>query len=202
MTTTQILFYIFSALLIISTFSVVLSRNPVRGALFLVSSFVMSACIWLMMQAEFLGLILILVYVGAVMTLFLFVVMMLNLENLPKREGLKRYWPFAIVILVVIAGLTFYVTAPEHFSLAANPQTVLQSADYSNVGAIGSVLYTQYVYAFEIAAIILLVAIIAAISLAFRGWATNSKRQNISKQVQTQAKDRLRIVKDLGSNKP
>lgn len=195
MTVTHFVFYVLSALLIIASLAVILSRNPVRGVLFLVFAFVMSAGIWIILQAEFLGLILVLVYVGAVMTLFLFVVMMLNLNQLPPRTGIKKYWPYGVLILLLLVGLMIYVIAPEHFQLAANAAPGGHSADYSNVEAIGSVLYTKYVYAFEIAAVILLVAIIAAISLAFRGWGGVSKRQSISKQVRTNAKDRIRMVK-------
>lgn len=195
MTVTQFVFYILSALLILASLAVILSRNPVRGVLFLVFAFVMSAGIWIILQAEFLGLILILVYVGAVMTLFLFVVMMLNLDKLPPRTGIKKYWPYGVLILCLLVGLVIYVIGPEHFQLAANAAPAGHSADYSNVEAIGSVLYTQYVYAFEIAAVILLVAIIAAISLAFRGWGGVSKRQNIGKQVRTTPEERIRMVK-------
>lgn len=194
MTLAHMIFYGFSALLILSAIATVSSRNPVQGALYLVLCFIMSAGIWIMLQAEFLGLVLILVYVGAVMTLFLFVVMMLNLDKLPGREGFKKYWPFAVVILAVIVGLTIYVVKPEHFALAG-VEPVLHGADYSNVKALGSVLYTHYIYDFELAAIILLVAIIAAITLAFRGWSGVSKRQNIGKQVKTSARDRIRMVK-------
>lgn len=195
MTLTHFIFYVFSALLIASSLAVILSRNPVRGVLFLVFAFVMSAGIWIILQAEFLGLVLVLVYVGAVMTLFLFVVMMLNLDKLPPRDGIKKYWPYGMLILLVLVGLMIYVIAPAHFQLAANSAPGGHSADYSNINAIGSVLYTKYVYVFETAAVILLVAIIAAISLAFRGWNGISKRQVIAKQVRTEAKDRIRLVK-------
>lgn len=194
---TSIIFYFFAALLVISAIATVSARNPVHGALFLVCAFVASAGIWIMMQAEFLGLVLILVYVGAVMTLFLFVVMMLNLDQLPPRDGFKKFWPFAVVIIAVIVGLVFTVTTPAHFALAATPNNVEHSDNYSNIAELGNVLYVQYVYAFELAAVILLVAIVAAISLAFRGWGGLSKRQNIRKQVQTDARDRIRLVRDV-----
>lgn len=195
MTLTHIIFYALSALLILASIAVIASRNPVRGVLFLVLAFVLSAGIWIIMQAEFLGLVLVLVYVGAVMTLFLFVVMMLNLDKLPPRTGFKKYWPYGILIFLLLVGLMIYVIAPAHFQLAVSANPSEHAADYSDIKAIGSVLYTQYVYAFELAAVILLVAIIAAISLAFRGWAGISKRQNISKQVRTNPKDRIRMVK-------
>jgi NADH-quinone oxidoreductase subunit J len=195
MTLVQFIFYILSALLIIASIAVIASRNPVRGVLFLVFAFVMSAGIWIIMQAEFLGLVLVLVYVGAVMTLFLFVVMMLNLDKLPPRIGFKKYWPYAVVIFLLLVGVMIYVVSPAHFQLPANATPSEHSASYSNIQAIGSVLYTKYVYAFELAAVILLVAIIAAISLAFRGWTGLSKRQNIGQQVRTNPKDRIRMVK-------
>ncbi|MSP53659.1 MAG: NADH-quinone oxidoreductase subunit J [Gammaproteobacteria bacterium] len=198
MTLLQFIFYVFSALMLLSAVGTIISRNPVHGALFLVVCFVASAGIWLMLQAEFLGLVLVLVYVGAVMTLFLFVVMMLNLDKLPSRAGFKKYWPFGILILLLLVGLMIYVVAPSHLSLASNAIAIPHPADYSNVQALGAVIYTQYVYAFEIAAVILLVAIIAAISLAFHAFHQDTKRQNISKQVQTTAAERLRLVKNMG----
>lgn len=196
MTITHFIFYVFSALLIAASVAVITSRNPVRGVLFLVFAFVMSAGIWIMMQAEFLGLILILVYVGAVMTLFLFVVMMLNIDKLPSRDGFKKFWPFAVLILLIMVGLIVYVIQPKHFDLSST-KVVVHEAHYSNIRAIGNVLYTHYVYAFELAAVILLVAIIAAISLAFRGWGGMSKRQNVAQQVRTTAKERVRLLKNL-----
>jgi len=198
MTLLQFIFYVFSALMILSALGTIIARNPVHGALFLVLCFVASAGIWLMLQAEFLALVLVLVYVGAVMTLFLFVVMMLNLDKLPSRAGFKKYWPFGVLILLLLVGLTLYVITPTHFGWVSNAIPINQQADYSNGHALGNVLYTQYVYAFELAAVILLVAIIAAISLAFHGWRNDTKRQSISKQVQTTAADRLRIVKNMG----
>lgn len=195
MTLTHVIFYTLSALLILSSLLVISARNPVRGVLFLVFAFVMSAGIWIIMQAEFLGLVLVLVYVGAVMTLFLFVVMMLNLDKLPPRTGFKKYWPYAVLIFLFLVGIMIYVISPEHFQLAANVAPGEHSAEYSNIKAIGMQLYTKYVYAFELAAVILLVAIIAAISLAFRGWGGLSKRQNIGQQVRTNPKDRIRMVK-------
>ena len=199
MNLTQLVFYGFSALLIAASVAVIVARNPVRSVLFLVFAFVMNAAIWIMLQAEFLGLILILVYVGAVMTLFLFVVMMMNLDKLPPRDGLKKYFPFAILIFLMLVGLVIYVIQPAHFVLP-NATVVPPVMQDSNIRAIGKVLYTDYIYAFELAAIILLVAIVAAISLAFRGWRGVSKRQHVRQQVQTTAKERIRLLKDLDEN--
>ena len=196
MNVTQFIFYIFSILLITASIAVIVSRNPVRGVLFLVFAFIMSAGIWIIMQAEFLGLILVLVYVGAVMTLFLFVVMMLNLDKLPSRDGFRKFWPFAALILFMLVGLVIYVIQPAHFSLSS-ANVIAHNTQHSNIKVIGDVLYTHYIYAFELAAVILLVAIIAAISLAFRGWGGISKRQNIGQQVRTTAKQRIRMIKNL-----
>lgn len=189
----QLIFYGFSALLIFAATMVITSRNPVRGALFLVFSFFCSAVLWMMLEAEFLSLALIFVYVGAVMTLFLFVVMMLNVKVLPDREGFVRYLPFGAIFMTVFVGLMVYVIGPQHFGLSAQAAPVIQDANYSNVTELGMVLYTDYVYPFELAAVILLIAIVSAISLAFRG-KQNRKSQDIASQVAVRKKDRLRLV--------
>ena len=191
-----LVFYSFAAALIASALMVIISRNPVRGALFLVLSFFTSAVLWMLIEAEFLSLALIFVYVGAVMTLFLFVVMMINIDFVPVREGFVRYLPFGILVMAIVVGLMLYVIGPSHFGWFGKTIQTAHPADYSNVKEIGQVLYTNYVYPFEIAAIILLVAIIAAISLAFRG-RQNSKAQNIPKQLSVNRKDRVRLV-DIG----
>jgi len=148
----------------------------------------------MLLAAEFLSLVLILVYVGAVMTLFLFVVMMMNLDKLPARADLKRYLPLALIIGILLVGIVTMAIAPAHFALVTK-QPIPQPTDYSNVTALGNVLYTDYVYAFELAAVILLVSIIAAISLAFRGGQPNSKKQRIEKQVATRRQDSVKVVK-------
>lgn len=191
-----LVFYPFAAALIASAFMVVISKNPVRGALFLVFSFFTSAVLWMLMEAEFLALALIFVYVGAVMTLFLFVVMMINIDLVPKREGFVRYLPFGLLVMAIVVGLMLYIIGPSHFGWLSKAIITPHAADYSNVKDIGQVLYTDYVYPFEIASIILLVAIVAAISLAFRG-KQNSKAQNIPKQLSVNPKDRVRLV-DIG----
>tara|TARA_R110000868_G_scaffold144960_4_gene364520 strand:- start:39791 stop:40378 length:588 start_codon:yes stop_codon:yes gene_type:complete len=192
---TQIIFYFFAVLAVVSAVMVIASRNPVQGVLFLVLTFVAMAGIWMMMQAEFLSLVLILVYVGAVMTLFLFVVMMFNLGRLPKMEAFKRYFPLALIIGGLIVAVVVIAIQPKHFGLVMQ-QATQHGADYSNIKAIGSVLYTNYVYAFEIAAVILLASIIAAIALAFRGVQPGTKSQNVSKQVNTKREDAVRMVRD------
>lgn len=193
----QLVFYGFSALLIFAATMVIISRNPVRGALFLVFSFFCSAVLWMLLEAEFLSLALIFVYVGAVMTLFLFVVMMLNVKVLPDREGFVRYLPFGVILMTVFVGLMLYVIGPQHFGLTAHAVPVTHDANYSNVKELGEVLYTNYMYPFELAAVLLLVAIVSAISLAFRG-KQNRKSQDIASQVAIRKKDRVRLV-DINS---
>lgn len=187
-------FYVFAAITILSAVMVITARNPVHGILFLVLSFVASAVLWMLIQAEFLALALIFVYVGAVMTLFLFVVMMLNVNIVTKREGFVRYMPFGVLIILLLLGLMTMAILPSHFSLASTATLAQHAADYSNVKSLGNVLYTTYSYEFEIAAVILLVAIVAAISLAFRG-RQGSKNQAISKQVDVKRDDRVKLVK-------
>lgn len=189
-----IVFYVFATLLVGSAAMVIISKNPVRGALFLVLAFFASAVLWLLLEAEFLALALIFVYVGAVMTLFLFVVMMLDLDLVPKREGFVRYLPFGILVMVLLVAVMIMVITPEHFKLGSIAAVTEHPEGYSNVKEIGNVLYTQYLYPFELAAIILLTAIIAAITLAFRGRQHNAKSQRIDKQLRVTKADRLRLV--------
>lgn len=189
----QIVFYVFAAVLIISSLLVITKRNPVHCALFLVLGFFASAVLWILLEAEFLALVLILVYVGAVMTLFLFVVMMLNIDTTPQREGFVRYLPFGVIIVALIVAAMIYVIGPQHFGLAAMVPPPHEPANYSNVTELGMVLYTHYVYPFEIAAVLLLVAIIAAISLTLRK--ARSKKQNARDQLMAKPSDRIRIVK-------
>lgn len=188
-----IIFYAFAAILIGSAMMVIISQNPVRGALFLVLAFFASSVLWMLIEAEFLALALIFVYVGAVMTLFLFVVMMLNLDKLPSREGFVRYLPFGVIVMVMFVSLLIYAISPAHFSAASQAITNTHPAGFSNVKEIGEVLYTQYFYPFELAAALLLVAIVSAITLAYRG-KQNSKSQRVPKQLQAKKAERLRII--------
>ena len=189
-----ILFYLFSAILIGAALGVVFSRNPVHSIMFLVFAFFNSAILWLMAEAEFLAIVLVLVYVGAVMVLFLFVVMMLEVDIEAVKRGLSRYAPLAIVIALIMAielvqMIWLRSQAPELSGVfGANPE------GYNNTKALGSVLYTEHVYAFEIAAVILLLAIVAAITLTMRK-RPGLKLQNIPEQVAVRSKDRVRIVK-------
>jgi len=189
----QFSFYLFSAILIVAASLVVTVRNPVKAALYLVLVFFSAACIWLTLEAEFLAIVLVLVYVGAVMVLFLFVVMMLDIDVARLREGFTQYLPAGLVIAGVMVAELSVVMLSRRFGLDAIPRPVARGVDYSNTRELGLVLYTDYVYAFEIAALILLVAIIAAISLTFRRRG-GTKVQVIAEQLQVTKADRLRIV--------
>jgi NADH-quinone oxidoreductase subunit J len=189
-----ILFYAFATVLVGAGVGVITSRNPVHSALWLVLAFFTSAAIWLLLEAEFLAIVLVLVYVGAVMVLFLFVVMMLDINIEELRKGFTRYAPLGIfVALVMIAEIVNVVWVKQlgQRALAASPPL---PADYSNTKELGSLLYTEYVYPFQIAAVILLVAIVAAIVLTMRHRA-GLKLQNISQQVGVRRADRVRLVK-------
>jgi NADH-quinone oxidoreductase subunit J len=190
----QILFYLFGAVLVVSGFGVITARNPVHSALSLVLAFVTSAAIWLLIEAEFLAIVLVLVYVGAVMVLFLFVVMMLDINLAKLREGYTRFaWLGALVALVVVAEIVGVVVA-RRFGLDVERGVIGLPADYSNTRELGQLLYTKYLYPFELAAMLLLVAIVAAIVLTHRH-RKGLKVQDINAQVAARAEDRVRIVK-------
>lgn len=193
----DLVFYFFSAMLVIAGLGVISSRNPVHSALFLVLSFFSCSALWLMLQAEFLAIVLVLVYVGAVMVLFLFVVMMLDINLTQMRQGFVRYLPVgALVALVMVAQMVWVVgpVGPDVFGGEQLDQAVQRAADYSNTRELGRVLYTDYVLPFEIASVILLVAIVAAIALTMRR-REMTKYQTPGKQVQVRKADRLRVVK-------
>ncbi|WP_395498914.1 NADH-quinone oxidoreductase subunit J [Rickettsiella endosymbiont of Litargus connexus] len=183
-------FYFFAILLIAAALMTIISRNPVRCALFLVLAFFSAAALWILLEAEFLGLILVLVYVGAVMTLFLFVIMTLNIDDAKKQYGFVRYVFFAVISVLILLALLIYTVFP----LSGTAGLLPLSAQASNTQALGDVLYTQYVYPFEITGVLLLVGIIATIALSFR-----EKRLNkaIAPELQLKVKpsDRLRIIK-------
>jgi NADH-quinone oxidoreductase subunit J len=189
----SIIFFIFSAILLFAAIMVICARNPVRGVLFLVLAFVASSVLWMILESEFLSLVLIFVYVGAVMTLFLFVVMMINIDLAPLKEGFVRYLPLGILVTVLLMALILFAISPKHYTFAQQATSVLHPAGYSNVKELGEVLYTVYFYPFEIAAALLLVAIVAAISLAFRG-RQGSKAQKVSGQVAVRNQDRMYLV--------
>jgi len=187
-----IVFYTFAALSVFAGLRVITARNPVHAALFLVLAFFSMAGIWLLLEAEFLAITLVLVYVGAVMVLFLFVVMMLDINLEGLREGFWRWLP--------VGGLVAVFMVVEMVAVLGNRQTaetgaglVRHAADYSNTKELGRLVYTDYVYPFELAAVILLVAIVAAIALTLRHRRV-SKKQDPSKQVQVKSKDRVRLI--------
>ncbi len=187
----KIIFYLFSALLIMSASMVITVRNPVKAALFLVLSFFACAVVWLLMEAEFLAIVLVLVYVGAVMVLFLFVVMMLDINIERLRAGFISYLPVGIVVALMMAGMLIWIVSGDG---SAFNNSVAHNADYSNTRELGRVLYTDFLYSFEIAAVILLVAIIAAISLTLRR-RPNTKHQKIENQIAVKRNERVRMVK-------
>jgi NADH-quinone oxidoreductase subunit J len=189
-----ILFYSFSAVLIGAALGVVLSRNPVHSVMFLVLAFFNSAVLWLLAEAEFLAIVLVLVYVGAVMVLFLFVVMMLDINAEVVRKGWSRYTPLGFVVAFLMVLELVQLIWLRSKAAGTSSQFVPNPEGYNNTEALGSVLYTEHVYAFEIAAVILLLAIVAAITLTMRK-RPGLKKQNIAEQVATRAKDRVRVVK-------
>jgi NADH-quinone oxidoreductase subunit J len=192
---TSIFFYTFSAVMLFAAFKVITSRNPVHSALYLVLCFFQASAIWMLLQAEFLSITLILVYVGAVMVLFLFVVMMLDINIEAMRKGFWSHFPLAASIGAVLA-LELASVLLGGFRLTQAPVTAAlpEGQQYSNTKELGIVLYTEYLYPLEVAAVILLVAIVAAIALTLRE-RKDSKAQNPSDQVRVKAADRMQLVK-------
>ena len=188
-----ILFWAFAAVLVGAALGVILARNPVHSVLFLVLCFFNAAVLWLLIQAEFLAIVLVLVYVGAVMVLFLFVVMMLDVNIEELREGFARNAPLGALIALIMVVELAYVLWVRRLGLelpGSAPQAV---AGASNTAEIGAVLYTQYAYPFQLAAVVLLIAIVAAITLTMRR-RPGHKAQDIARQVAVQAADRVRLV--------
>lgn len=194
----KLLFYCFAAILLFAATMVITVRNPVRAALFLVLAFFTSAAIWLMLHAEFLAIALVLVYVGAVLVLFLFVVMMLDIDLVPLKEGFTRYLPLGILVALLIVVEMIAVLGVSNFGLeqVAAPQI---DESVSNTRRLGLLLYTEYVYPFQLAAVILTVAIVAAIMLTLRSG--TRKKQDAGQQVKVQKADRLRVVKMASEQK-
>ncbi len=190
----KFVFYVFAAVLVFSATMVITRRNPVHSVLFLVLAFFNAAGLWMLLEAEFLAITLVLVYVGAVMVLFLFVVMMLDIEIAELRASFIRYMPIGILIGLLMIVELLLVVGPQHFGLDKYAAPARHAADYSNTRELGEMLYTNYLYPFEIAAVILLVAIVAAISLTLRR-RPETRYQDPSSQVVVKKKDRLKIVK-------
>ena len=196
----EVSFLFFSAVTVFAAAMVVTIRNPVKAALFLVLAFVSAACVWMTLEAEFLAIVLVLVYVGAVMVLFLFVVMMLDVNLTRLREGFGEYLPIGgLVAALLVIEMIVVLQSPE-FGPEAVPRPPGHEAGYSNTRMLGNLLYTHYVYAFEIAALILLVAIVAAIALTLRR-RPQTKYQNPARQVAVRREDRVWLV-SMPAEKP
>ncbi|WP_333841727.1 NADH-quinone oxidoreductase subunit J [Pelomicrobium sp.] len=193
MTFQQFVFYFLAAILVFAALRVITARNPVHSALFLVLAFFTSAGLWLLLEAEFLAITLVLVYVGAVMVLFLFVVMMLDINIDRLREGFLRWFPFGAALAVLMVLEMGLVLWGKYFAPEAMPPPVPRPAGYSNTKELGRVLYTEYVYPFELAAVLLLVAIVAAIALTLRR-RKDTKYVDPAKQVLVRREERVRLV--------
>ncbi|NSX17417.1 NADH-quinone oxidoreductase subunit J [Cupriavidus taiwanensis] len=191
---TTTIFYVFALVLVLSALKVITAKNPVHSALFLVLSFFTAAAIWMLLQAEFLAILLVLVYVGAVMVLFLFVVMMIDIDIEHLRRDFWTYVPMASIVgALIIAEMAIVLV--RNFIGTTTPVTASGSQEpgYSNTAALGKLIYTDYIYAFEVAGIILLVAIIAAVALTLRR-RKDVKAQDVSAQLRTRRDDRVRLV--------
>lgn len=193
MTLEQGIFYLFAAILVFAALRVITARNPVHSAMFLVLCFVTSSGIWMLAEAEFLAITLVLVYVGAVMVLFLFVIMMLDINLAHLREGFTKYMPVGAGVAIVMIAEMMLVIGARYFDGVHSPAPARHGADYSNTRELGHILYTDYFYPFEIASVILLIAIIAAIVLTLRH-RPGTRHQDPSKQVAVKREDRIRVV--------
>ena len=189
----EILFWAFSAVLVGAALGVILARNPVHSVLYLVLCFCNAAVLWLLIEAEFLAIVLVLVYVGAVMVLFLFVVMMLDVDIEALREGFARNAPLGALIALIVVVELAYVLWVRRLGVELPGEPVAAAAGASNTAEIGAVLYTQYAYPFQLAAVVLLIAIVAAISLTMRR-RPGAKVQDVGRQVAAESADRVRLV--------
>ena len=201
---TTVLFYLFATVLVGAAIGVITARNPVHSALFLVLAFFNSAALWLLLEAEFLGIALVLVYVGAVMVLFLFVVMMLDINVAKLREGFAKHAPLGVLVAGLMVFEMYQVYVVRHLgnpSLLAGAQPVAVEAGVSNTKALGTLLFTQYAYAFQLAGVVLVLAIVAAIALTMRK-RPGLKVQDVSAQVAVTKEQRLRIVKMEAEKRP
>ncbi len=191
MTFEELLFIWISAWFVLASFAMIMSRNTMHSVLFLTLAFFSAACLWILLESEFLAMTLILVYVGAIMVLFLFVVMMLDIDKSEKKAKFTAYLPLGAMVAIIVATEIALVLIGGQFNIS---NYELKSADYSNITELAYVLYTVYVYPFELASVLLLIAIISAITLVHRD---KSRRlvQNIDTQIATKPEDRLRIIK-------
>jgi len=197
----EFIFYAFALVMVLAASMVITVRNPVYSALFLVLTFFTAAAIWMLLEAEFLAIVLVVVYVGAVMVLFLFVVMMLDINLVPLKEGFIRYLPVAVVVAAAMAAeLLMVIWSKGRFGVDVFPVPPPNPAGYSNTRALGELLYTNYLLPFEVAGVILLVAIIAAIALTLRK-RTGIKTQDPARQVRARRDESVRLVK-MKSEKP
>ena len=188
-----VLFYFFAAILLLAALRVITARNPVHAALYLVLAFFTAAAIWMLLRAEFLAIVLVLVYVGAVMVLFLFVVMMLDINLDRLREGFWSYLPLGATVGVLMVIEMVLVLGGKYFGAEQLPSPADPGPGYSNTKELGRLLYTDYVYPFELAAVILLVAIVAAIALTIRR-RKDTKNQDPAQQVMVKRADRVRLI--------
>lgn len=195
----SLLFYIFAAILVIAAVRVITTRNPVFAALFLVLSFFTAAALWMLLQAEFLAIMLVLVYVGAVMVLFLFVVMMLDLDLQKLREGFKKFVPVASLVGAIVVAEMAIVLVRGFIGTTAPVVALSADVAANNTHALGHLLYTAYLFPFEIAGLILLVAIIAAVALTLRQ-RKDVKTQDITAQIRTRREDRVRMVTNMSAD--
>jgi NADH-quinone oxidoreductase subunit J len=193
MTFNEFVFYAFSAILVASALGVITARNPVHAVLLLVLAFCTSAALWIQLQAEFLAITLVLVYVGAVMVLFLFVVMMLDINLARLREGFLNYLPLGALVALLLVAEMAIVLGGRYAGFGDAPPPPPLPAGYSNTKELGRLIYTEYVYPFEIAAVILLVAIVAAIAITLRR-RKPSKYQDPASQIKVRREDRVRLV--------
>ncbi len=189
----HVVFYLFAIIMVFAAVRVITARNPVHAAMFLVLTFFTCSGIWLLLEAEFLAVTLVLVYVGAVMVLFLFVVMMLDVNVEPLREGFVKYLPVGLLVGAIMLVEMIVLITQRFFKSENYPAPVRADADYSNTEFLGRLLYDEYLFQFEIAAIILLVAIVAAIALTMRR-RPDTKYQKPAEQVDVKKSDRLRVV--------
>ena len=186
-------FYFMATILVLASLRVITARNPVHAALFLVLAFFSAGGIWMLLQAEFLAIVLVMVYVGAVMVLFLFVVMMLDINLERLRQGFWSYLPLGATIGLLMTLEMALVLAGRYYGLEAMPDPGTPSPGFNNTKELGRLLFTDYVYPFELASVILLVAIVAAVALTKRQ-RKESKVQNVAAQISVRRNDRLRIV--------